>query len=933
MTVLMSAQLPDPAPEGYASLLGRAEELALVARFVDRVRAASEALLITGEAGVGKTALLDAAARMASAAGFRILRASGTEFEAELSYAALNQVLLPLRSEFGRVSPACRDVLEVALGFGAGQAPDRLAVCNAILELLDRAAITHPILLVVDDLPWLDRASAAVLGSVARRLSGGRAGFLGALRSGQESFFEGAGLPVLELGPLDEESSSALISARFPVVAAGVRERLLAEARGNPLALLELPAALSEPQLSTATALPEVLPLSRRLQALFAARVQELPPRTRRILLRSALDGTGDLRVLAAAGSDALEDLSAAERAHLVSVTGSPRRLAFRHPLTRSAVVELATESERREAHRELAECWRDQPDQRAWHLAEATAGPDEEVAVLLEEAAARILRRGDAAGAIAALTRAADLSQQAPHRGRLLAEAAYIGAEAVGDLGNASALLVDARLSDPQLRGSLPAAGAAAFLLLDGDGDLLTAHSLLAGAIHNIDHGCDASDRHLIEALYTLALLGFLGGRPELWDPVYQVLNRVKPAPKILSVIAKTFSDPARTGAAALDDFEALVAGLDGESDPARINRIGVAALFIDRLGSVRPAARQVVARGRQGGPARRHLSGLIHLCLDSIHTGQWEEAGQLASEGLAVCHENGYQFFGWYFRYIQALLAALRGDHAASRVLADQVIRWAVPRGVHGAEALVRHALVLSAVGCGDFEDAYRQATAISPAGTLASHVPAALWVAFDLVEAATRTGRQAEAHAHVAAMTGANMAAISPRLALLQNGAAALTVPGTGATRLFDHALAVPGAARWPFDYARVQLAYGEHLRRNRATTEARAQLAAALETFECLGAVPWISRAAGELRAAGQTKPHARELAPDPLTPQEREIAALAAAGLSNKQIAQRLYLSPKTVGNHLFRIFPKLGITSRAALRDALTALPARANSD
>jgi predicted ATPase len=172
VTVLMSAQLPDPAPEGYASLLGRSEELALVARFVDRVRAASDALLITGEAGVGKTALLDAA-RMASAAGFRILRASGTVFEAELSYAALNQVLLSLRGEFGRVSPACRDVLEVALGFGAGQVPDRLAVCNAILELLDRAAITHPILLVVDDLPWLDRASAAVLGSVARRLSGG----------------------------------------------------------------------------------------------------------------------------------------------------------------------------------------------------------------------------------------------------------------------------------------------------------------------------------------------------------------------------------------------------------------------------------------------------------------------------------------------------------------------------------------------------------------------------------------------------------------------------------------------------------------------------------------------------------------------------------------------------------------------------------------
>jgi len=922
-------ELGDPAWEGDAFLVGRSRELTRLTAFLDRVRAGGESLLVAGEAGAGKTALLDAAARLASAAGFLVLRSAATEFEAGLSYATLNQVLLPLRAEFGQVSPACREALEVALGFGFGPAPDRLTVSNAAVELLNWAATSRPVLVIVDDLPWLDRASAAVLGFVARRLAGSRVGFLGALRSEQETFFERAGLAEFELAPLDEESAAALLGARYPLLAAGVRERLLAEARGNPLALLELPAALSTPQRTADTELPDVLPLGRRLQELFAARVWELPPRTRRILLLAALECTGELRVLTLADAAAHEDLAAAERARLVSVVGSPRRLEFRHPLTRAAVVEFATESERRAAHRELAELWRDRPERRAWHLAKAATGPDEEVADLLERVAHCVLDRGDAVGAIAALTRAAELSPQAANRGRRLAEAAYIGAEGLGDQGRASALLADARQSDLELGGSLHAAAAAAFLLLNSDGDLTTAHRLLAGAIRSVDHGYDGHDRGLVEALTSLALISWLGGRPALWEPVYEVLGKLESPPAVLTVTAKMLSDPARTATAALGEFEALAATSHSEPDPATINRIATAAVFIDRVGSVRPATWQVVAQGRHGGAARRHLNGLIHLCVDDFHTGQWEEAEQLADEGLTVCREHGYPFFAWYFRYARAVVAAVRGDHSASQALADQVIRWAVPRGVHGAEAQVRHALVLSAIARGDFEDAYRQATAVTPAGELASHVPIALWTAFDLVEAAARTGRETEARAHVAAMTDADVAAISPRLALLHYGAAALTASGDEATRLFDQALAVPGAARCPFDYARVQLLYGEHLRRGRYTADSRAQLAAALETFERLGAAPWARRAAGELRATGQTKPRARELARDPLTPQEREIAALAAEGLSNKQIAQRLYLSHKTVGNHLFRIFPKLGISSRAALRDALTALPPR----
>jgi len=914
----------DSALERGSYLVGRSRELARVAAFLDEARADGGSLVVAGDSGAGKSALLDSAGQMASLAGFRVLRAAGTEFEAGTCFAALNQVLLPLREELSQVRPSCRDALTVALGFGAGQAPGRLAVANATVELLNQAATSLPVLVIVDDVQWLDRGSAAVLGLAARRLAGSRVGFLGALRSGLESFFERAGLPELELGPLDETAASALLSARFPVLAAGVRDRLLAEAQGNPLALLELPAALSEPQRTAGTALPDVLPLGPRLQAVFAARVRELPSRTRRILLRAALDGTGDLRVLTTAGSSALEDLATAERARLITIAGNPRRLVFRHPLTSSAVVDLATEGERRAAHRELAELWADRPDRRAWHLAESAAGLDGEVAGLLEQAAHRFLHRGDATGAITALTRAADLSPDAASRGRRLAEAAYIGAEGVGERGRASALLADARLSDPEVSGSLHAAAATAFLLLNGDGDLSTAHRLLAGAIRSAGHDYDGRDCSLSEALISLALISFLGGRPELWEPVYQALARLEPVPDVLSVTARTLSDPARTAAAALSDLEALATTLPSEPDPATINRIGTASLFVDRLGSVRSATWQVIAQGREGGPARRHLNSLIHLSVDDFHTGQWAEAERLADEGLDVCRQHGYRFFIWYFLYAKAALAAVRGEHAMSQALADQVIRWALPRGVHGAEKQVRHALVLSAIGRGDFEDAYRQAIAVSPAGELASHVPSALWTALDLVEAATRTGRDTQARAHAAAMADADLAAISSRLALHQYAAAALTAPNDAARKLFDQALAVPEADRWPFDYARVQLLYGEHLRRNRATAESRAQLAAALETFERLGAVPWANRAAGELRATGFTKPRARELSPDPLTPQEREIATLAAAGLSNKQIAQRLFLSHKTVGNHLFRIFPKLGITSRAALRDALT---------
>lgn len=929
----------DTSPPGQRSaepLVGRAAELDLIRSFIDESARRGGALLLSGEPGAGKTVLLDAAAAAGSAAGIRILRAAGAEFEADVIFSGLNQLFLPLHGEFGRLSTEHAEALSVALGLGDGPSADRHVISTAALALLRQVAADCPVLLITDDLPWLDRASAVVLGFVARRVTGSRIGFLAAARSGAESFFERGDLPGHDLQPLDAEAAAALVSARFPALAPRVRERLLAEAQGNPLALLELPAALSGAQRAARRALPSVLPLSRRLQALFASRLTDLPAHTRHLLLLAVLDGTGDLRVLqaAAAGRREVEDLAPAEKVRLVQVDESTGRLAFRHPLTRSAVIELSTSDERRQAHQALAGQLADQPERRAWHLAEAAVEPDEHVAVLLEDAARQILRRGDAVGSVTALIRAADLSPRGPDRSRRLAEAAYIGADVTGELRNVSQLLADARSADPEYRGSMSAAVAASYLLLNGEGDVDTAHRLLAGALEGRAVSYDATNSTLIEALHTLLLVCFFGGRAELWDPFHAAIARLAPhVPTVLAVQARTFADPARTAVPALGQLDAVISGLADEADPVQIVRTGIAAVFVDRLAGCREALWRVVRDGREGGAVTSAIDALTLLCFDGFISGRWDEARRLADEGLDLCEAHGYQVLAWPGRYHKALLAAACGDQESARALADEMNRWAAPRRIRAVQLYSSHARALAALGRGDFEDAYQQAAAVSPAGVLASHIPIALWVTMDLVEAAVRTGRRAEAAAHVAAMRDADVAAISPRLALTAAGSAAMAAPDAAAGGLFAAAIAVPGADRWPFELARVQLAYGERLRRGRATTASRVQLSAALATFQRLGARPWAARAGHELRATGLTKSRADGAGPATLTPQEREIASLAAAGLSNKQIAERLFLSHRTVSAHLYQVFPKLGVTSRAALRDALADLPAEQPED
>ena len=672
--------------------------------------------------------------------------------------------------------------------------------------------------------------------------------------------------------------------------------------------------------------------LTRRLHALFAPRVAALDAATRRLLLMAVLEGTGDVKILQAASEGPLALLDAAASAGLITLDADGRRLVFRHPLVRATVIELASAAERRRAHRALADALGAEPERRAWHLAEAATEPDEEVAALVEEAAYRRLRRGDAAGAIAALIRAADLSPLGSDASRRLADAAYVGADVTGELGTASRLLADARQADPEMGEgqSLHAAIASAFLLLNSDGEVDTAHQLLVAAIERAASRPERDDEGLIEALYTLSLVCHFGGRAELWDPFHAAV--------------------AGLGAAAPNDGAAArrVVCRPGERPRARAER--------DRYSRCRPDARRsrpvedrasqrrgVLCRQAGGVPGAAAAAGSRRRVRArpgppsappscwrgmSLWAGRWGEAEALVAEGVELCDAQGFRLLAWPGRYLQALLAAGRGDDDGCRALTDAMIEWAAPRGARRLIHYALHARALSALGREDFDDAYRDASSITPPGDLGSHDPQALWSALDLVEAAMHTDRQAEAAAHAAALRDADVARISPRWALVAAGSSAIATPDH-AVELFERALAISGGERWPFERARIQLAFGERLRRAGQARRARAELEAAVDTFDRLGAEPWARRGHRELRATGRTRRRPQDRDAPLLTPQESQIARLAAAGLTNKEIAERLYLSPRTVGGHLYRVFPKLGITSRAALRDSLQALADR----
>jgi DNA-binding CsgD family transcriptional regulator len=458
--------------------------------------------------------------------------------------------------------------------------------------------------------------------------------------------------------------------------------------------------------------------------------------------------------------------------------------------------------------------------------------------------------------------------------------------------------------------------------LLLNGDGDVNTAHQLLVAAIESYPARNDPEDESLREALQTLFMVCTVGGQYELWAAFETAIARIGPrVPDDIALAWQVSADPARATGPALAQLESAIAELRDTTDPVRITRIGRVANLVDRVPGCRDALWWVVRNGREGGAVASSMAALALLSFDRVHTGDWDGADQLAEEGLAFCRTHGYAPQSAPFWLAKGMVAARRGDRDSVETLTEQMVEWALPRGARSILWRACHIRGLVALGHADFEEAYRQATTFGPPGSLPRFVPLATWSAMDLVEAAVHTGRTAEARRHVAALHELGVAAVSSRLALLVGGATAIAAPTREATQLFDEVLALPDDS-WPFERARIELAYGEHLRRTRAVTAARAQLTTALDCFTRLGASSWADRANKQLRATGSGARQPDE--PEPLlTPREWEIALLAATGKTNKQIGQQLSLSHRTVGAHLYRLFPKLGIGTRAALRDAL----------
>ncbi|MEU3556170.1 ATP-binding protein [Streptomyces fragilis] len=908
---------------GPTGLVGREGELAELAALLDTAGMNGAALLLTGDPGVGKTALLDATAELAVAKGMRVVRGSGDEYETDISFAGLHQLVGSLPDELGRLPHSTREALEVALGLGAGPVPSRIAVLNGALSLFDEAAKERPLLLVVDDLHAVDRASRAAVGFVARRLGGRRIGLLGARREESDESFRSTGLPELEIAPLDDADALRLLSRRFAHLPRRVLSTLAHEAQGNPLALLEFAGSTAASDGQHGQGAGWVSGQGRDVRALYSARVGRLPQRTREVLLLAALEGSGDLGIVeAAGGAGGLDGLAPAERDHLVMVAENGRTVRFRHPLVRSAVVDGSTGEQRRTAHRRLADALGDQPERRGDHLARATTAPDEVVAAVVESAARSSLRRGDADGAIARLRRAAELSPDRAARRRRLSQAAYVAAWVAGHLEVSHEIMREVE-GDPAAR-SLSAAATAGFLVLVTEGDADTAHTLLMEAIEQAPMSPGPPSGELETALFTLTLASQYSGRPEHWHPLFKVLAQLPAAsPAAAASLGRVHHDLGSVTDGMLRRLEEEIARLRDQSNADVVIRTALTASYLDRLPGCREAVSRVI---RDGGAVGSSMPALMFVALDDLYTGRWQPSADAADELIALSEETGYHLFAQVGHYIAAMAAAQRGDLDACRRHCEAVWGWSGPRGLRRLENCAHQAAARAALGAADFETAFRHATAICAPGVLPPFNPEAVWSAPDLVEAAVRTGRHAEARRHADALRDAGVGHLSSRLALSTATVTAMTSAAGDMVRCFEEALALPGVEQWPFEVGHARLAYGERLRRQGLNRDARVQLAAARDRFEELGARSWEARAAAELRATGMTRT-GRGKAGEALTPQELQVARLAATGLSNPQIASRLFLSPRTVSSHLYRVFPKLGITSRAELRDALEALP------
>ena len=913
---------------GSDLLLGRGDAVHLLNLLLGRGASQGGSVLFSGAAGIGKTALLHRATTMASARGLIVVRSAGRGNSHEAPFSGLTDLLDPLL-ECVAGTPAREKHIADALVRCQSGGPVRIPeLVNTLASILRHARLKGGLLIALDDLDRMDPASCHALCMLGARLDGTGTRMIGTVRA-QHRLAEVCGAPVHALEPLDETASRALLERHFPLLSSRVHQHILNVACGNPLALMELPLPLTSTQREVAAALPPILPLTERLQEIYRPQVSSLPADAREVLLATALEGTGDLNALKAFAGTTLETaLRHAEDAQLAGVDLAGNRLVFRHPVARATVVALASPSQRRAAHRRLAHALIDRPELYAWHLSQSVIAADSTTADLVHDAAMKAMSRGAVVSAVRLMARSADLTADPRQRARRLGYAATMSADGTGDLDAASRLVRDARENDPDFDDTLPAIVAAATTFLHGDGDTETAFGLLVSALRARSEEHVESVVLLKSALWTLMRVCWLGGRAELWEIFLQLVDKYRKHLTTFEVTAwQAAADPARANAARLAVIDKKIASAMTEKNLTKIIRLAGACAAVDRLGEMRAALRRVAETGGNGHqPTTLAIRALNFLCEDALAQGRWSDVDTLSAQVARLCEANGQRALSWPTEGRAAILAALRGDTDRTRIRTREMVAWAVPRDARVLLLLAAHARMLEALGAADFETAYQYVAEVGRPDLARPMSIEQMQMSFDVVYATVHTERYREAEVRVRAMQASEMPQLSPRLALHTAACAALVAPRAKASRSYENALSLPGVSRWPYDRARVQLAYGEHLRRIRATNDARRHLRSALFTFQDLGAQPWAVRAKAELRAAGDRDPDGEPEESTGLTPQELAIVRLAVDGLTNKQIGQRLFLSPRTVGNHLYRVFPKLGITSRASLRDALGTL-------
>jgi DNA-binding CsgD family transcriptional regulator len=905
-----------------AKLMDRLDERDMLDRIVDAVRAGeSRVLVLRGESGVGKTALLGYVS--SQAAGCRVARAAGVQSEMELAFAGLHQLCAPMLDGLDTLPVPQREALRTAFGISTGPAPDRFMVGLAVLSLLSEVAGQRPLVCLIDDAQWLDRASAQVLGFVARRLAAEPVALIFSVRVPGEEL---SGLPELPVAGLRQEDARALLdSALTGFLDAQVRDQIVAETRGNPLALLELPRGLSPAELAGGFGLPGAMSLPGRIEQSFRRQLGGLPAQTQRLLLLAAADPTGDRSLVWRAARQLGIPIDAALPATEAGLAEFGSRVRFRHPLVRSAAYRSAPLADRQQAHAALAEATDPaDPDRRAWHRAQAATGPDEEVAAKLEQSAGRAQARGGMAAAAAFLERAVALTVDPARRTQRTLAAAQASVQA-GAFGKALELVTAAEagpLDESQgaradwLRGQIAFASGPG-----GDAPLL----LLKAAKRLEPLSLDLARQTYVDAWQAGVFAGYLAGAGDLLEvsraarALPPPAHPPRPVDLLLDGLALMVTDGPAAAAPALRRAMSALASADIPVEESLqwgwLVRVGDRVLWDDE--GRRLTIRQVQV-AREVGALDQLPILLTMTAMDAVWSGDFTAATSLIAETAAVCEATGSRLAP----YAAMMLASFRGRESELAPL----IRSAIDEGVAAGQGVaVTFAHWVAAVlysGLGRYADALAAAQQASEH----RHPYVSAWALPELIAAAAHTGQTRIARDALDLLAERTRAGGSEEGLGVEAWCRALVGEGVAAEACYREAIGRLGPTRLRPDLARAHLLYGEWLRRGRRRAEAREQLRTAWEMLDEMGMEAFAERARIELLATGETA--GKRAVPatrggPALTSQEAQVAKLARDGLSNPEIAARLFISARTVQYHLGKVFTKLGISSRGQLHQVL----------